>query len=42
MKDLCKQSRTRHALIESIPNDRAMPILSDEAVFALAVEGHQS
>jgi len=41
MKDLRKQLQTRPGLAENIWNGLAVPILSDEAVFVLAVEGHQ-
>jgi hypothetical protein len=41
MKDLRKESQTRPGLAENIRKGLAVPILSDEAVFDLAVEGHQ-
>ena len=42
MKDLRKQGQTRSGLAESIRSGRAVPILSDEAIFDLVLEGHPS
>ena len=42
MRDLRKQDRSRPGLAESIRNGSAVPILSDEAIFGLALEGHGS
>lgn len=41
MRDL-RQHQTRLGLAESIKNGRAVPILSDEAIFDLVLEGHPS
>ena len=41
MKNLRGQSQIRPGLAESVRNGRAVPILSDGAIFDLAVEHRQ-
>ena len=42
MKDLRNRKRTRPGLVESIKNGTTVPIISDEAIFAQALRGHNS
>ncbi len=42
MKDTSQQGKRRSGLIASIKNGLAVPILSDEAIFDLALPGHPS
>ncbi len=42
MRDLRQQRQTRPGLMESIKSGLAVPILSDEAIFDLVLEGHPS